>query len=202
MMPCDIVSRCAQGRDADRAMPGLKLLLLLCLRGNPFVYYGEELGCTTPRCRLNGCSIRKRSATGPKPSAATGHEHRWHGTRKAIAGFGSAEPWLPIDPRHLSQSVAAQEADVNRCCTLPGGPSPCAAIRGLAAGRFHLIMADENLLIFTRSRGDEKLLCLFNLGHETGHFLLPAGCEEIAALGSPSPGSGAWPVLSAYVGRI
>ena len=198
-----IVSRCAQGRDAD-GYARLKLLLLLCLRGNPFVYYGEELGlhhAEVPFERLlDPEAIRNWPETNCRDGART--PMVWDAA-KPFAGFGSAEPWLPIDPRHLSQSVAAQEADANS--VLHFARRAIALRRDSAAlrlGDFTLIKADENLLVFTRRHGDETLLCLFNLGHKTGHFLLPAGCEEIAALGSPSPGSGAWPVLSAYVGRI
>ena len=198
-----IVSRCAQGRDAD-GYARLKLLLLLSLRGNPFVYYGEELGlhhAEVPFERLlDPEAIRNWPETNCRDGART--PMVWDAAQP-FAGFGNAEPWLPIDPRHLSQSVAAQEADANS--VLHFARRAIALRRDYAAlrlGDFTLIKADENLLVFTRRHGDETLMCLFNLGHETGQFLLPAGCEEIAALGSPSPGSSAWPVLSAYVGRI
>src|SRR3546814_13952906 len=40
------ISRCAQGRDPQR-LARLTLMLLLALRGNAFLYQGEELGLPT-----------------------------------------------------------------------------------------------------------------------------------------------------------
>ncbi|MFM5907389.1 MAG: alpha-glucosidase family protein [Novosphingobium sp.] len=198
-----IVSRCAQGRD-PAAFARVMLLLLMCLRGNPFVYYGEELGLAhadIPFERLlDPEAIRNWPQTNCRDGART--PMVWTGDQP-FAGFGSAEPWLPIDPRHFAQSVAGQEGDAGsvlhfarKAIALRRGAAP------LRLGRFDLLRADENLLAFTRSHGGETLLCLFNLGHDAAQFDLPAACEMLMNLGNGAPHGGLWPALSGFVGRI
>ncbi|MFM5930699.1 MAG: alpha-glucosidase [Novosphingobium sp.] len=198
-----IVSRCAQGRDAgDYAR--VMLLLLMCLRGNPFLYYGEELGlhhADVPFERLlDPEAIRNWPETKCRDGART--PMVWTG-EKPFAGFGSSEPWLPIDPRHFAQSVAAQEVDVQS--VLHFARKAIALRRDSATlrlGSYTLLQADDDMLVFTRQHAGETLICLFNLGHATASYALPSGCEARLALGDGEPESGTWPPLSAYVGRL
>ncbi|MBU6207186.1 MAG: alpha-glucosidase, partial [Alphaproteobacteria bacterium] len=106
-----VVSRSAQGRD-PQGFAKLMMALLLALRGNMFIYYGEELGlhhADVPFERLlDPEAIRNWPETLCRDGART--PMVWDGAA-AHGGFGTAEPWLPVDARHLAQSVMAQEAD-------------------------------------------------------------------------------------------
>ncbi|MFM6933758.1 MAG: alpha-glucosidase family protein [Novosphingobium sp.] len=198
-----IVSRCAQGRE-PAAYAKLMLLLLLCLRGNPFIYYGEELGlhhADVPFDRLlDPEAIRNWPETKCRDGART--PMVWDAAL-ANAGFGAGDPWLPIDPRHLAQSVAAQEGDpvsvlhfARRAIALRKA-SPA-----LLRGDFALLQADENVLAFTRTLGDETMLCAFNLGHDGGKIGFASRVDAMIALGAADGMGDELPVLSAYVGRV
>ncbi len=186
-----IVSRCAKGRDPT-AFAKPMLLLLQSLRGNAFVYYGEELGMhhgDIPFERLlDPEAIRNWPETKCRDGART--PMVWNDA-EPFASFGNSEPWLPIDPRHYAQSVEAQEADAQSVLhfarTAIGFRRNSKALR---LGDFTLRKADHSLLVFTRRCEDETLLCLFNLGPVTGHFTLPQEAEEIVSLGNPLPDRG------------
>lgn len=195
-----IVSRCGQGRDAQ-AYAKLMLLLLMCLRGNPFVYYGEELGLLHADIPFERLLDPEAIRNWPQTNCRDGARTPMVWDSAPDAGFGSADPWLPVDPRHLAQSVAAQEADAGsvlhfaRAVIALRKESPA-----LRLGTFTLLQADDNVLAFTRSTEDETLLCVFNLGHAAGHFAFGGPVERLIALGAPDGDE--LPVLSAYVGRV
>ncbi len=166
------VSRWAQGRD-ELAYAKLILLLLACLRGHVFLYQGEELGLpqaevpydrlVDPEAKANWpATLGRDGARTPMP---------WR-TEAPHAGFSTAEPWLPVDPRHVPLSVEAQEADP--ASTLAFTRHLLAfrrAAPALRSGDLRLHEGTADLLVFERGRGAARLVCVFNLGSsglETG----------------------------------
>ena len=86
--------------------------MLLTLRGTPFVYYGEEIGMSCehiPRAALRdplGISTWPLRSMGRDPERTP---MQWDASPGA--GFGQAEPWLPVNKDYTLRNVAAQEAD-------------------------------------------------------------------------------------------
>ncbi len=69
-------------------------ILLLCLRGVPFIYYGEEIGMTDvdiPEERLQDPARFRTPGRDPERTPM-----QWDGS--STRGFSSAEPWLPYGP--------------------------------------------------------------------------------------------------------
>ena len=78
-------------------------VLLLTLRGTPFLYAGEELGLEDARgARPPGSSI---------PAAATAAARRFRGRPGPTHGWSTADPWLPWPPDAERRNVAALRAD-------------------------------------------------------------------------------------------
>jgi len=85
-------------------------LMLLTLRGTPFIYYGEEIG-------MRNLHIKKKDLKDPvgirywplpvgRDMART--PMQWDDT--SGAGFTTSDcPWLPINPNHIEINVAAQK---------------------------------------------------------------------------------------------
>ena len=97
---------CGDRTDAARCA----LLALLCLRGTPFLYYGDEIGMV--EVEVAGDAVRDRAALlGAQPGRDPGRTPmQWNGDPGA--GFTGAEtrPWLPIgDARAIN--VADQRSD-------------------------------------------------------------------------------------------
>jgi alpha-glucosidase len=81
------------------------------------------------------------------------------------AGFSTAEPWLPVDPRHYPLAVDLQEADPASVlrftrCFLAWRRQRSA----LRTGDIMFLDTAEPVLAFLRSTPLERLLCAFNLG--------------------------------------
>lgn len=87
----------------------LAAMLLLTLRGTPFLYYGDELGLEDGRIAPGegrdpwGSNVSYLSRDGCRTPM------QWDGTPDA--GFGSDRPWLPLDPDQGELNVAAELED-------------------------------------------------------------------------------------------
>ena len=181
-----VLSRWLSGRDpvgfARQAM-----LLLVALRGNVFLYQGEELGL--PQADLPFDRLRDPEAIANWPETQGRDGARtpmpWR-AEAAHAGFSDAEPWLPVDPRHLPLAVDRQEADPG---SMLNWTRRLIALRksrpALRTGGLELVDAPEPLFAFHRGEGAEKLLCVFNLGDERVEWSLPEGWRVVERTGEP-----------------
>lgn len=159
------VSRWAAEGDFARAAK-LHGMLLLSLRGNAFLYQGEELGlpqADVPRHLLKDpeaianwpLTLGRDGARTPMP---------WM-SDAANGGFSRAEPWLPVDQRHLRLAVDRQEKEPD---------SPLAFFRrmislrkrsdALRLGDIEFLFQSDGVLAFVRRWKSAQALCVFNLG--------------------------------------
>ncbi|MBV9930530.1 MAG: alpha glucosidase [Alphaproteobacteria bacterium] len=186
-----VVSRwLGPARDRE-AFARLAMLLLVALRGNVFLYQGEELGL--PQADVPFERLRDPEAVANWPATLGRDGARtpmpWR-AEAPNAGFSTGEPWLPVDPAHPALAVDRQEADpgsmlyfTRRLIQLRK------AHELLRLGAFRPVPAPPPLLVFERGNGE--LLCAFNLGQEAAECVLPAGWRVIAETGDfPQPLSG------------
>jgi alpha-glucosidase len=168
----------------------MKMLLLACLRGNIFLYNGEELGLTQvdiPFERLRDpeaianwpLTLGRDGARTPMPWLADEH----------ALGFSSGEPWLPIGPDHAEMAVDRQNGDRESQLTWTRA---VLALRhanpALMTGRMTLLDAANDILAFERGEGDHRVLCVFNINGaptewvpaepEDWHTILSVGAVE------------------------
>ena len=152
----------ADHRDAFARM---KMLLLACLRGNIFLYNGEELGLTQvdiPYERLRDpeaianwpLTLSRDGARTPMP---------WAADQPAL-GFSSGEPWLPTGPDHADLAVDHQNRDPD---SLLAWTRAALALRhahpALLTGHMEVLDSPEDVLAFERSSAGERMLCVFNI---------------------------------------
>lgn len=106
------ISRFGGGRDADdRAR--LLALMLLTLRGTPFIYYGEEIGMKEVRLprRLLLDPVGKKWHPINRGRDGCRTPMQWSGATGG--GFSAGEPWLPLGPELERRNVAVQEKDAH-----------------------------------------------------------------------------------------
>lgn len=195
------VSRWAEGRD-ERALAEMLMLLLVCLRGDIFVYYGEELGLPqseVPFARLVDPeaianwphTLGRDGARTPMPWSA----------RAPFAGFSIVEPWLPIDARHPPLAVDVQEADpasmLHATRRILALRRACPALKTGAM----TVMTAAPLLVFTRESEGESLLAAFNLGHEPHFWSPPPDFVVVDAVNGAGVSTGTMPPLGGVVLR-
>lgn len=167
---------------ADRAAAArLAMLLLLCLRGNVFLYQGEELGL--PQADVAFEDIRDPEAIANWPLTLGRDGARtpmpWL-SRASNAGFSTGRPWLPVPDEHIQLAVDLQEEDPH---------SQLAVTRRLVAlrqssealryGSLRILESSDSILMLERAVPSERLLCIFNLSN-TPHTLriLPPGAWQ------------------------
>jgi alpha-glucosidase len=160
-----VVSRWAA--PADRGLAAhLAMLLLVSLRGNIFLYQGEELGL--PQARIDFKDLRDPEAIANWPLTLGRDGARtpipWAAT-ELHGGFSSAPPWLPIPPEHLALAVDLQEQDTSSTLTLT---RRLLALRNrsgaLRMGSLRILESSDSTLVLERKAADEQLLCAFNFG--------------------------------------
>ncbi|KCZ83343.1 glycosyl hydrolase family protein [Hyphomonas adhaerens MHS-3] len=159
------VSRWYDGPDRPR-FAKLTNALLLCLRGNPILYQGEELGLTQVDVPFEALQDPEAIANWPRTLGRDGARTPMPWEEGAPnAGFSQAKPWLPVGADHPRLSVGVQEEDresvlnfTRRLLDIRKG-SPA-----LKWGDVSFVESPEPLLIMVRSSDTETVTCLFNLG--------------------------------------
>jgi len=194
------VSRWAQGRD-PKAFSEMALLLLVALRGNVFLYQGEELGLPQSEVPYHRLRDPEAIANWPQTLGRDGARTPmpWIAAA-AYAGFSKVEPWLPVDPDHAELAVDRQERQDDS--TLNVARRVLALRRDHAAlriGDMSVLDAPEPLLVFTRGEGRDQILCAFNLGFEGAAWSLPAGW--VAIDGVNLGGEGVLPPMGGLLAR-
>ena len=168
------VSRWATPAERD-ALAQLGMLLLVSLRGNIFIYQGEELGLPQAEVAFEDLKDPEAIANWPLTLGRDGARTPMPWSSQGDhCGFTAGRPWLPVAEAHRSLAVDAQEANVN---------SPLHVARRLIAtrnrfsslrtGAQRIAEASGDVLVFYRESGGERILCAFNFGGTTR--VLPSG---------------------------
>jgi alpha-glucosidase len=166
------VSRWAEGRDT-RAFARMAMLLLMALRGNVFIYQGEELGLPQGDVPYDRLVDPEAIANWPETLGRDGARTPmpWR-SGAPHAGFSTIEPWLPVDPRHPPLATDRQEADPGSMLHLT---RRLIAFRkaspALRLGALRMLDAPSSILAFERIHDGDVLTCLFNLGHEVSDWI-------------------------------
>ncbi|WP_371416843.1 alpha-amylase family glycosyl hydrolase [Sphingosinicella sp. BN140058] len=181
-----VVSRWLGARDPG-AFARQAMLLLMCLRGNVFLYQGEELGLPQAEVPFEQLQDPEAIANWPETQGRDGARTPMPWSAEAPhAGFSTAEPWLPVDSRHLPLAVDRQERDPTSMLALT---RRLIALRkhqpALRTGTIRPVDAPAPLLAFERGEGSALLLCVFNLGEQASDWPLPAGWQVIEEVGHP-----------------
>ncbi len=156
--PCYTLSNHDRPRHASRF--GLEraraaALMLLTLRGTPFLYYGEEIGMTDvpiPRAQALDVAGRDPERTPMQWDASPG------------AGFTTGAPWLPIARARRRVNVAAARDDPRSLLSLYRRliwfRKRSAALR---RGRYRALRSPWGVFAYVRETDDERLLVALNL---------------------------------------
>ena len=152
------------GAEHAYAFARMKMLLLLCLRGNPFLYQGEELGLTQVEIGFDDLRDPEALTNWPLTLGRDGARTPMPWVADApAAGFTRSTPWLPLGPDHAAMAVDRQASDPDSMLSLT---RRLIALRKaspeLMTGPMTVTHADAALLVFARG----GLTCAFNLRDE------------------------------------
>lgn len=138
--------------------------MLLSLRGSVCVYQGEELGLTEAPIQQHELQDPYGITFWPRFKGRDGCRTPmpWNNA-DPYAGFSRAKTWLPVADSHKQLAVNVQENDTNSILnayrTFMHWRKQYAALR---MGDIQFVADSADYLVFTRTYGDETLLCAFN----------------------------------------
>jgi alpha-glucosidase len=147
-------------------------LMLLTLRGTPFIYYGEEIGMTDvaiPRERVVDVDGRDPERT----------PMQWDPTPNA--GFTTGEPWLPLAPDAQRVNVATQRDDpaslfsfYRRLIWLRRGS------RALRIGSYRTLnVASRDVFGYVREAESERMVVLLNFSERSKVIVVPGRAQVL-----------------------
>ena len=156
-------------------------VILLALRGTPFLYYGEELG-------LGDIAVRRAEAIDPPARRASLFFPWWNrdGCRSPMpwtgepnAGF--TEPgvrtWLPLTPDAATRNVAAQAADPESVlATYRRLLATRRSLGPLRTGTYRRVAADHrDVLAWIRADAGDEVIVVVNFAPRPVSVVLGAG---------------------------
>ncbi len=181
------------GRDRDPdhdAIAKAAAVLILAMRGAPFLYYGEEIG-------MVDVDIPRDEIVDP-PALKAGPDFPWYDRSRCRtpmqwtagegAGFTTGRPWLRLAPDAAQRNVAAQAGDPDSVLAtyrrLLTYRRTATALRSGAMERLESGVAD--VLAWTRTGGGQTLLVVVSFGDEPRRVDIGAlgGGRWIARIGS------------------
>ena len=180
----------------------LHLMMLLTLKGTPFLYNGEEIGMSdyifTDLARFRDplsvlyYDLEKRvngseESTALLKGALMGRDHnrtpmQWSNTQNGGFCPPEVEPWLPVNPDYaVGVNVADQVSDPDSMINFY---RRMLSVRRqnpvLQTGEYQEIHSDSaDILSYCRLDGEETLLVVLNMSPEIQRFKLPFKVKQI-----------------------
>jgi glycosidase len=153
----------------------LAALMLLTLRGTPFLYQGEEIGMRAvpvpPERLQDPLAFRLHPNLSRDPSRTPLPWDPGPG-----AGFTTGEPWLPIGADAAFRNVAAQRNDPDSLLHLYRA---LLALRrrtpALARGAFRALRAPKDVFAYERREGSQRAVVALNFGDADAEVSLGRG---------------------------
>jgi alpha-glucosidase len=167
-------------------------VLLLALRGTPFLYYGEEIGMRNVEIPVERMQDPLARTLHPKLSR-DGERTPMQWRSGAGAGFTTGAAWLPFAPDADRRNVEAQRADRRSLLWLY---RDLIALRrrtpALERGSFRALDAPDGVFAWERRAGDSCARVAANFGGEPREVNLGGGkvLERLSTRTGPGADSG------------
>jgi len=198
----------AHGQEA--AFTRLAATLILAMRGSVCLYQGEELGLKEAELAFEDLVDPYGIEFWPQFKGRDGCRTPmvWQAHVRNGAFSTAERTWLPVPADHLTHAVDTQHQvdgsvlEFYRALLTFRRANPA-----LAKGEIALLESTGNVLAFTRTLGNESLLCVFNMGDAAAEFVMPQGmlahsidCPGVIA--APMDGEIDLEPFGAYIGRL
>jgi alpha-glucosidase len=159
----------------------LAALMLLTLRGTPFLYYGEEIGMRDgeiPAARICDPVGKRFPGLGRDPERTP---MQWDASPHAGFTDGAADPWLPVASEHTTVNVARQVDDPDSLLSFYRQviwfrkSSPA-----LTQGRYRPLDSPPDTFVYLREHASHRLLIALNFADEPRTVDVASGAIVLA----------------------
>ncbi len=151
------------------AFARMKMLLLMCLRGNVILYQGEELGLTQVDIPFEMLQDPEAIANWPLTLSRDGARTPmpWAHDSQSL-GFTLGNPWLPQGPDHGALAVDQQDGNAHSLLNLTREfISLRKSYESLRIGRMIQSKIDGDMLYLIRQHNNETIHSVFNMGQSS-----------------------------------
>lgn len=158
------VSRWAKEADREH-MCKLLMLLLVSLRGNAFIYQGEELALPQGYVAFEDLQDPEAITNWPHTLGRDGARTPMPWAEGAdYGGFSSGGMWLKMDPNHESLAIDQQNTDPNSMLSFTRKLlSLRKTLPSLIVGDLELLDTPSEIIAFIRRTDRQETICAYNL---------------------------------------
>lgn len=160
--------------------------VLLTLRGTPFIYEGQEIGCSNVSwdsindyndiSSYSQYNFAIKEGFTPEQALEFVHDFsrdnartpmQWNNSKNA--GFTTGTPWLPVNDDYSFVNVAAEDKDADSVLNWYRKLAKLRADNDVfVAGSYEELLTDsEEIFAFARTLGDKKFITAVNFTHRT-----------------------------------
>ncbi len=160
------------GADASDRKTRLIALLQCSMRGNIFLYQGEELGLAQADVPFERLRDPEGIANWPDTMGRDGARTPmpWNAD-EPNAGFTAGEPWLPLDETHFSRAVDKQAGDPESVLSFfRRAVHYRQRNSAMVVGELTFLSSPPDSLLFLRTDDAQRLLCGFNFAESAQIF--------------------------------
>ena len=155
-------------RGGDDAQAKIAMVLLLTLRGTPFLYYGDEIGMRDLKLKREQVMDPAGKFLWPFYKGRDGCRSPMQWDAMPQAGFTSGIPWLMLNPDYPQRNLAAQRNDSRSIYHLT---RTLIALRkqtpALTSGDFKFLpTGSKNVLAYLRSTEQQKAAVVMNFSDQ------------------------------------
>ena len=174
------ISRWATQENHDQVCK-LLMAMLVSLRGNAFIYQGEELGLPQGNVAFEDLQDPEAITNWPNILGRDGARTPipWDNAAPN-SGFSKGAPWLKVDPAH--NLFAVNEQNQNEDSMLNFTRRILSLRQNLSAlviGDLSLMDSPKDIVAFTRNTATESVLCVYNLSDKTVLWQAPVEYNQI-----------------------
>jgi alpha-glucosidase len=150
-------------------------VLLLTIKGTPFIYYGEEIGMTNGKLNKNQIAdpLGKRFWPFFKGRDRARTPMQWNSGHNA--GFSKGTPWLPLNKDYSELNVEAESKDpasvLNLYKKLISFRNNSIALQ--SGDWIPVIEGEKGILVYIRIKRGDQILVLLNFRSRSVKIFLP-----------------------------
>lgn len=172
--PCFFLSNHDIGRSVKRikwafhqhSRAKLHAVLLLTLKGTPFIYYGDEIGMENTKILRHKIRDLYGKLFYPFYKGRDGARTPMQWNNTVYAGFSLHEPWLPVNENYLSVNVETESGEPYSIYSIY---KKLIALKkqyhSLQSGEIKFLnKGNKNVLVYYRYLENEKIVVLLNFG--------------------------------------
>ena len=159
----------------------IEAVLLLSLKGSPFIYYGEEIGMKNSLINYKHLKDPLGKKYWPLYNGRDGARTPMQWNSSKYAGFSESYPWLPVNKDYKITNLENQQNDKNSVYSVYAQLiSLRKQYQSLHKGSYHVLHKGKNgVLAYSRKHKNERIIVVLNFSNKHKNISLETAEDKI-----------------------